>query len=597
VAGISIVTKPIEDYALIGDTESAALVARDGSIDWLCLPRFDSPACFAALLGDASHGRWLVAPQAPVTRARRRYRGETLVLETELETSEGAIRIVDLMPPRAGSTARVVRLVEGVRGDVRVRMELAPRFDYGRTRPWLRRVDDVWTAVAGPDRVRLTAPVAIHAEDGSLTADFTVASGTLVPLVLDWSSSHEPAPAPVDALQALAATEAFWTGWLAACEYRGEWRDAVVRSLLTLKALTYAPTGGIVASPTTSLPESIGGVRNWDYRYCWLRDAAMALLALTRAGFAEEARAWHGWLLRAVAGDPADVQVLYGLAGERRLPEHELPWLSGYGASQPVRIGNDAARQFQLDVYGEVVAALHEGRRAGLDGDPDIWALMRAFVDFVATRWQLPDDGIWESRGPRRQYVASKIMAWTAVDRAIVEAETHGYPAPLARWRAVREQIRREVETRGFDRSRGTFTRWYGSAGADASLLLIPFVGFLPARDERMLGTVREIERSLLRDGLVYRYDTSDAPRAGDGLPPGEGAFLACSFWLVGNYARAGRTDDARRLFERLLALRNDIGLLAEEYDPVADRQLGNFPQAFSHVPLIMAAFELDRRS
>lgn len=585
----------IEDYALIEDTESAALVARDGSIDWLCLPRFDSPACFAALLGDERHGRWQLTPRARVTAVRRRYRSETLVLETEMETDEGAIRIVDFMPPRVASTARVVRLVEGVRGEVCVRMELAPRFDYGRTRPWLRRVDTLWTAVAGPDRLRLTAPLEVHAENGTLLAEFTVAAGTFVPLTIDWSPSHEPAPAGIDPLDTLAATEAFWTRWLVACDYRGEWREAVVRSLITLKALTYAPTGGIVASPTTSLPESIGGVRNWDYRHCWLRDAAVTLLALTRAGFAEEARAWHDWLLRAVAGDPADVQVMYGVAGERRLPEQELPWLPGYKASRPVRVGNDAARQFQLDVCGEVIGTLHEARRAGLTGDDAIWALMRSLVDFVAERWQLPDDGIWESRGRRRHYVASKIMAWTAVDRAIVEAETYGHPAPLARWRALREEIRHEIETRGFDHSRGTFTRWYGSAALDASLLLIPFVGFLPANDSRMLGTVRAIENSLSRHGLVYRYSASDGAQTDDGLPPGEGAFLACSFWLVGNYARAGRIDDARRLFEHLLALRNDVGLLAEEYDPISGCQLGNFPQAFSHVPLIMAAFELDR--
>jgi GH15 family glucan-1,4-alpha-glucosidase len=512
-----------------------------------------------------------------------------------METNEGSIRIVDFMPPRLMSTARVVRLVEGVRGEVCVRMELAPRFDYGRTRPWLQRVDDLWTAVAGPDRLRLTAPIDIHPENGALLAEFTVAAGTFVPLTIDWSPAHEPAPAPVDALEALAETEEFWTKWLASCDYHGEWRESVVRSLITLKALTYAPTGAIVASPTTSLPESIGGVRNWDYRYCWLRDAAVTLLALTRAGFVDEARAWHHWLLRAVAGDPADVQVMYGLAGERRLPERELPWLPGYADSRPVRVGNDAARQFQLDVYGEVIRTLGEARRAGLDGDDETWALVRGFVDFVEARWRLPDDGIWESRGPRRHYVASKVMSWTAVDRAIVEAETRGHPAPLARWRALREEIRREIETRGFDHSRGTFTRWYGSSALDASLLLIPFVGFLPADDDRMLGTVRAIENELTHHGLVYRYGTSLAPQTEDGLPPGEGAFLACSFWLVGNYVRAGRIEDARRLFEHLLTLRNDVGLLAEEYDPIAGRQLGNFPQAFSHVPLIMAAFELDR--
>jgi len=387
---------------------------------------------------------------------------------------------------------------------------------------------------------------------------------------------------------------AFWAHWLESCTYEGEWREAVVRSLITLKALTYAPTGGIVAAPTTSLPERIGGVRNWDYRYCWLRDAAVTLVALTRAGFREEARSWHDWLLRAVAGAPADAQILYGVAGERRLPEQELPWLPGFDESRPVRVGNDAVGQFQLDVYGEVIAALYEARRAGLDGGTEIWELTRAFVEFVAGHWRLPDDGIWESRGPRQQYVSSKVMAWAAVDRAIADAETHGFPAPLARWRALRDEIRQEVETRGFDHTRGTFTRWYGSRALDASSLLIPFVGFLPPDDARMLGTVAAVEQNLMRDGLVYRYTQSHGPRTDDGLPPGEGAFLACSFWLAGNYARTGRIEDARELFEHLLSLRNDVGLLAEEYDPITRRQLGNFPQAFSHVPLIMAAFALE---
>jgi len=583
----------IEDYALIGDTESAALVRRDGSIDWLCLPRFDSPACFAALLGDERHGCWRITPDHAVAEVQRRYRGETLVLETELETAEGVVRLVDFMPPRRDA-ARLVRLVEGVRGRVRMRMDLALRFDYGRVQPWLRRIDGVWTAIAGPDSVRLDTPLDVRQRDGTLCAEFVVAAGAFVPFVLDWSPSHEPTPPPVDPLAALGATESFWSQWLESCSYDGEWREAVVRSLITLKALTYAPTGGIVAAPTTSLPESIGGVRNWDYRYCWLRDAAVTLLALTRAGFRDEARSWHHWLLRAVAGAPADAQIIYGLAGERRLPEYELAWLPGYDESRPVRVGNDAVGQFQLDVYGEVIGALYEARRAGLDGGGEIWDLTRAFVEFVADHWQLPDDGIWESRGPRRQYVTSKVMAWTAVDRAIADAEAHGFPAPLARWRTLRGQIRQEVETRGFDHTRGTFTRWYGSRALDASSLLIPFVGFLPPDDPRVLGTVAAVEQSLVRDGLVYRYTRSRGPRTDDGLPPGEGAFLACSFWLAGNYARAGRTDEARELFERLLSLRNDVGLLAEEYDPVGRRQLGNFPQAFSHVPLIMAAFELD---
>jgi GH15 family glucan-1,4-alpha-glucosidase len=534
-----------------------------------------------------------VTPSHAVAETRRQYRGETLVLETELETAEGVVRLVDFMPPRRGA-ARIVRLVEGVRGRVQMRMDLSLRFDYGRIRPWLRRVDGVWTAIAGPERVRLDTPLDVREHDASLSAEFVVAAGTLVPLTLEWLPSHEPAPPPVDVLSALGATVAFWAHWLESCTYEGEWREAVVRSLITLKALTYAPTGGIVAAPTTSLPERIGGVRNWDYRYCWLRDAAVTLVALTRAGFREEARSWHDWLLRAVAGAPADAQILYGVAGERRLPEQELPWLPGFDESRPVRVGNDAVGQFQLDVYGEVIAALYEARRAGLDGGTEIWELTRAFVEFVAGHWRLPDDGIWESRGPRQQYVSSKVMAWAAVDRAIADAETHGFPAPLARWRALRDEIRQEVETRGFDHTRGTFTRWYGSRALDASSLLIPFVGFLPPDDARMLGTVAAVEQNLMRDGLVYRYTQSHGPQTDDGLPPGEGAFLACSFWLAGNYARTGRIEDARELFEHLLSLRNDVGLLAEEYDPITRRQLGNFPQAFSHVPLIMTAFALE---
>jgi GH15 family glucan-1,4-alpha-glucosidase len=582
----------IEDYALIGDTQSAALVRQNGSIDWLCLPRFDSAACFAALLGDDLNGCWRITPVEVVANVRRQYRDETLVLETELETAEGLVRLVDFMPPRR-EAARIVRLVEGVRGRVRMRMDLALRFDYGHVRPWLRRVDGMWTAIAGADSVRLDTTLDVRERDATLSAEFVVAAGTFVPLVVSWYPSHEPPPPPADPLAALAATESFWERWLASCTYEGEWREAVVRSLITLKALTYAPTGGIVAAPTTSLPESIGGVRNWDYRYCWLRDAAVTLLALTRAGFRDEARAWHDWLLRAVAGAPSDAQIVYGVAGERRLPEQELSWLPGYEESRPVRVGNDAVGQFQLDVYGEVIGALYEARRAGLDGGSEIWDLTRAFVEFVSSHWQLPDDGVWESRGPRRHYVTSKVMAWTAVDRAIADAETHGFPAPLGRWRALRNQIRQEVETRGFDHTRGTFTRWYGSTALDASSLLTPFVGFLPADDPRVLGTVAAVERELAHDGLVYRYTPSGGPRTDDGLPPGEGAFLACSFWLVGNYARSGRREEARELFERLLSLRNDVGLLAEEYDPVTGRQLGNFPQAFSHVPLIMAAFTL----
>jgi GH15 family glucan-1,4-alpha-glucosidase len=584
---------PIEDYALLGDTHTAALVGLDGSIDWLCLPRFDAAACFAALLGDEDNGRWQIAPDGHVHSVRRRYRGDTLVLETRFDTAEGSIRVVDFMPP-GNEARRVVRLVEGIRGRVRVHMDLRLRFDYGRIRPLSRLVDGAHTATAGPDSVWLRTPVEVRDEGSSLRADFDVAAGELLPFVLTWSPSHEPAPGPIDPLRALADTESFWTDWVAACTYSGEWHEPVVRSLLTLKALTYAPTGGIVAAPTTSLPEQPGGVRNWDYRYCWPRDAAITLLALTRAGFRNEAQAWHSWLIRAVAGDPTDLQAVYGIGGERRLTEVELPWLAGHENSKPVRIGNQAAGQFQLDLYGEVVNTIHHARRAGLEDNGEVWPLTTDLIDFVESHWHLPDEGIWEIRGPRRHFVNSKVMAWVAVDRALEDARDFGLPAPVARWRALREQIRREVLARGFDTDQGTFTQSYDSTALDASALLYPFVGFVPANDERMLGTVAAIERRLCRNGLVYRYSTSNGADAVDGLPEGEGAFLACSFWLAGNYALSGRVEEARALFEHLLSLRNDVGLLAEEYDPDAGRQLGNFPQAFSHVPLIMAAHIVD---
>ena len=582
----------IEDYALLGDTQTAALVGSDGSIDWLCLPRFDSAACFASLLGGADNGRWQIAPRESVRTTRRRYRDDTLVLETEFDTAEGSIRLVDFMPVR-GEAPRVVRLVEGLHGRSHIQMDLRPRFDYGRIRPWLRHSDGATAAIAGPDCVWLHTPVDTLEDDHAIRAEFSVDAGEVVPFVLSWQLSHQPEPDPIDALTALADTEAFWTCWVASCSYNGEYRDPVVRSLLTLKALTYAPTGGIVAAPTTSLPEVVGGSRNWDYRYCWPRDAAITLLALTRGGFGEEARAWYRWLLRAVAGEPAAVQPLYGVAGERRLPETELPWLAGYAGARPVRIGNDAAGQFQLDVYGEIVNTMHQARRAGLDDDGEVWPLTRALVDFVASHWDRPDEGFWEVRGPRRHFVNSKVMAWVAVDRAIDDAETFDLPAPLERWRPLRDQIRKDVLTNGFDAVRRTFTQSYESRELDASALLIPLVGFLPATDERMLGTVAAIEGELLHDGLVYRYSAAGGPDPIDGIAEPDGAFLACSFWLAGNYALSGRLDEARALFERLLSLRNDVGLLAEEYDPTLGRLLGNFPQAFSHVPLIMVAHVL----
>jgi GH15 family glucan-1,4-alpha-glucosidase len=584
----------IEDYALVGDTQTAALVGTDGSLDWLCAPRFDSPACFAALLGDDDNGCWRISPRGSVQTVRRRYLGDTLVLQTDLETATGTARLVDFMPVRA-RTPRVVRIVYGIRGRVDMRMDLRPRFDYGRRRPRLRVTRSGCVAIAGPDSVWLQSDVATRLEDHAGRSDFAVSHGGRVAFVLSWLPSHEPAPGAIDAAEALRETEAFWSRWISACSYRGEWRQAVVRSLLTLKALTYAPTGGIVAAPTTSLPEQPGGVRNWDYRFCWLRDASVTLLALTRTGFTDEAAAWHAWLLRTAAGDPADLQTIYGIAGERRLDEVELPWLSGYEGSRPVRIGNGAAEQFQLDIFGEVVNTLHEARRAGIeDGGGEVWELTFALVEYIESHWRLPDEGVWEVRGPRRHFVSSKVEAWVAVDRAIKDAEELGLRAPLVRWRKLREQIRAEVLLKGYDPKRATFTQAYDSAELDASALMFSLIGFLPARDERMLATVAAIERHLCHDGLVYRY-TTRGDGVVDGLPEGEGAFLACSFWLAANYALAGRHQDARELFSRLLGLRNDLGLLAEQYDPRTGRQLGNFPQAFSHVPLILSAQTLDR--
>jgi GH15 family glucan-1,4-alpha-glucosidase len=583
---------PIEDYALIGDTQTAALVGKDGSIDWLCVPRFDSGAIFAALLGTEEHGRWLLAPAAGGRATRRRYRGDTLVLETEFEADDGAVRVIDFMPPR-GEAPDVVRVVEGVRGRVPMRMQLRLRLDYGRVVPWVYRENGDLVAVAGPDAVWLRTPVETYGQNLATHAEFSVGAGDRVPFVLTWRASHLPPPTPIDPLVELGATEGFWQGWMSACTYDGEWRDAVTRSLLTLKALTYAPTGGIVAAATTSLPEQLGGVRNWDYRYCWLRDATITLQSLLYSGFQSEAHAWRKWLLRAIAGDPAELQIMYGVAGERRLTEYVADWLPGYDG-QPVRIGNAAAKQFQLDVYGEVMDALHQGRRSGLKRDDPSWGLQVKLMDFVEAHWRDPDEGIWEVRGGSRQFTHSKLMAWVAVDRAVKAVDDFGLPGPTARWTELRDEIRRDILTHGYDTDRRTFTQFYGSRELDAALLMLPLVGFLPATDERVRGTVAAIEQELLRDGLVQRY--SQPPHTGvDGLPAGEGAFLACSFWLADNYALMGRRDEARELFERLLALRNDVGLLAEEYDPKAGRLVGNFPQAFSHVPLIDTARNLSR--
>ncbi|MBA3395960.1 MAG: glycoside hydrolase family 15 protein [Deltaproteobacteria bacterium] len=579
----------IEDYALIGDTRTAALVGRDGSIDWLCLPRFDSGACFAALLGSREHGRWQIAPVGDVRSTRRRYREGTLVLETEFTTDTGVVRIVDAMPPDE-ATPNLVRQVECVSGQVTMRMDLVIRFDYGWIVPWVRKADGALLAVGGPDALELQAPVALRGEGLATVADFTMTAGDRVPFALSWYPSHEAPPPPIDVPAEIARAEAWWRAWSARCVYQGPWREAVVGSLITLKALTYRPTGGIVAAPTTSLPEAIGGVRNWDYRYCWLRDATFTLYALRLGGYEEEAHAWRDWLLRAAAGSPDQLHVLYGVAGERRLPELTLPWLPGYEGSAPVRIGNDAATQLQLDIYGEVIDALFQGRKLGIAPDATAWAVQRRMLEFLEGAWQQPDEGIWEVRGPRQHFTHSKIMTWVAFDRAVKTVEASQIDGPVDRWRAIRDAIHADVCAKGFDTTQDAFTQAYGSSTLDASLLLTALVGFLPASDPRIGGTVRAIERELLQDGLVMRYrsDITD-----DGLPPGEGAFLACSFWLADNYALLGRRDDALALFEHLLSLRNDVGLLAEEYDPVARRLLGNFPQAFSHVGLVNTACNL----
>jgi GH15 family glucan-1,4-alpha-glucosidase len=577
----------IEDYAVIGNCETTALVGRDGSIDWLGMPRFDSGACFAALLGETRHGRWLIAPAAADARVTRRYRDDTLILETTFETQEGAICVIDFMTRHSGFSD-VVRVVRGLRGTVAMHAELVVRFDYGSVVPWVsRQPDGRLLFIAGPDRVMLDTRVPLRGEDMRTVGEFTVDAGQDIAFTLSWSPSYRRPPKRFDATAALGQIEAFWSHWVAAFRPAGEWSDAVLRSLLTLKALAHRETGGIVAASTTSLPERIDGPRNWDYRYCWLRDATFTLSALLGAGFLGEAKAWRDWLVRAAAGSPDDLQIMYGVAGERRLTEYEVPWLPGYEGSAPVRVGNAAAGQVQLDVYGETIGALYVARKAGLGGDAPSWDLEYALIEHLATIWDQPDDGIWEVRGGRRHFTHSKVMAWVAFDRAVRSAEDFGLDAPLDRWRALRETIHRQVCERGFNADRNSFVQSYGTTALDASLLLIPIVGFLPASDPRVRGTVAAIERELVHDGLVLRYDTE---AGADGLPPGEGAFLACSFWLVDNYLLQGRRDDARALFERLLSLRNDVGLLSEQYDPVDKRQLGNFPQAFSHLSLINTA-------
>ena len=580
----------IEDYAVVGDTMTAALVARDGSIDWLCLPRFDSGACFARLLGTEDHGRWLLRPAGEVTSSARRYLPGSLVLETTWETPDGGVRVLDFMPVR-GEHADVVRIVEGVRGAVRMTTELVVRFDYGRTVPWVRRHDDgVLSLVAGPDALYLATPVETHGENLRTVGEFAVRAGERVPFVLVWDFSHHPRPEPPDPEESLRHTLDHWAEWTGRCGYEGEWAEIVQRSLITLKALTYAPTGGIVAAATTSLPEHVGGVRNWDYRYCWLRDATFTLQALTVAGYTDEAAAWRDWLLRAVAGDVAELQTMYGVAGERRLPEWEVGWLPGYEGSRPVRIGNAAVDQFQLDVYGEVMDALHQNGRAGVGHAEASWAFQRELLRYLTGAWREPDEGIWEVRGPRRHFTHSKVMAWVAFDRAVKAVESFGREGPVDEWRAVRDEIHADVCAHGYDAARGSFVQSYGATGLDAALLLIPLVGFLPASDPRVAGTVAAIEAELCEDGLVHRYRTAETQ---DGLPPGEGAFLACSFWLVDNLTLLGRRAEAETLFRRLVSLANDVGLLSEEYDVRAGRQLGNFPQAFSHVALVNSAYLL----
>ena len=585
----------IEDYGLIGDLQTAALVGLNGSIDWLCFPRFDSGSCFSALLGDEWDGRWLLAPDCPVLSVERRYRERTLVHELDFHCETGSVRVIDFMPPR-GQEPDVVRIVEGIEGSVPMRMEFVVRFEYGSIVPWVRRVEEqTRVAIAGPDAVSLRTRVPMRGENLRTVAEFTVAAGEREPFVLTWYPSHLELPRAIDAEHALEQTCLFWREWLDNSSYAGRWEEAVTRSLMVLKALTYEPTGGIVAAPTTSLPEQIGGVRNWDYRYCWLRDATFALDALLESGFEDEARAWRTWLLRAVAGDPDDLQIMYGPAGERRLPERDLPWLAGYEGSKPVRVGNGASDQFQLDVYGEVMDVLHQARRHEIEPDEESWALERVLLANLERRWQEPDEGIWEVRGPRRHFTHSKVMAWVAMDRAVKAVEDFGRQGDVERWRRVRDEIHAEVLERGYDDELGSFVQSYDSKRLDASLLTIPLFGFLPPEDPRVRGTLEAVRRELLVDGFVQRYRHDEEVEDVDGLPPGEGAFFLCSFWFVDNLVLLGELDEAKEMFERLLALRNDLGLLSEEYDPAAKRLVGNFPQAFSHIGLVNTALLLEK--
>lgn len=579
----------IEDYAFLSDTQTGALVSRDGSVDWLCFPRFDSAACFAALLGDAQNGCWRFTPTAHVKARRRRYRPNTLILETEFETGSGVVRLIDFMPPR-GEAPDIVRIVEGVAGRVRLKMELVIRFDYGSVVPWVRKHHDALLAIAGPDALFLRTPVQTRGRNLTTVAEFTVGEGDRVPFVLTWYASNDPMPHEVDAEQALRDTQRYWEDWSHHCTYHGEWREPVMRSLITLKGLTFAPTGGIVAAATTSLPEEIGGVRNWDYRYCWIRDATFTLLCLMDSGYLDEARAWRAWLLRAVAGSPDQLQIMYGVRGERRLTELELPWLSGYQNSKPVRIGNAASRQRQLDVYGELMDSMYHAHSAGIESSDADWRLQSALTTWLEDEWEKPDEGIWEMRGGAKQFTHSKMMAWVAFDRSVKLAEARGqsHEPQVKRWRKIRDRIHRQVCARGYNKRKRAFVQYYGATELDASILMMPLVGFLPATDPRVRNTIEAVQRELTQDGFVLRY------RAGknksDGLPGAEGVFLPCSFWLADCLHLIGRTDEARELFERLLGLRNDLGLLSEEYSPAEQRQLGNFPQAFSHLGLVTTA-------
>ncbi|MGD9856869.1 MAG: glycoside hydrolase family 15 protein [Planctomycetaceae bacterium] len=578
----------IEDYALLGDLQTAALVSLEGSIDWCCFPRFDSAASFAAILGGPDYGRWKVAP-AGDAQTTRQYRDETLILETTHETAEGVVRVIDFMPPR-GRSPDIVRIVEGVQGRVTMRSELVIRFDYGHVVPWVQRVDHARLAVAGPDAMCLRTPVNVRGEELTTVSDFVVEPGERIPFVLTWFPSHEALPDVVDPEAALEETVAYWREWAVHCQYTGTYEAEVRQSLLVLKSLTYAPTGGIVAAPTTSLPEHIGGVRNWDYRYCWLRDAAMTIGAMLSAGYRDEARDWRDWLLRAVAGCTSEVQIMYGIAGERRLPEMELPWLPGFANSQPVRIGNAAAKQLQLDVFGELMEVAYLTVRHGVEGSDTGWSVLRRQLHWLEEGWRLPDAGIWEVRGPDRHFTYSKVMAWVAFDRAVRMHDEFGRDGPVDRWKALRAEIEAEILEKGWSEKKQAFTQSYGSDALDASLLLMPILGFLPADDERFASTVDAIRRELSVGGFLLRYRQAEHV---DGLPAGEGVFLACSFWLVSVLALQGKMDEATELFDALLALRNDVGLLAEEYDPEAGMQLGNFPQALTHLSLVEAAMHL----